>query len=406
MEALLDQLWTSHAQTQTRPKPRAARWAVATLFFINGALLATWVSRIPAVQAAHGLGNGALGLALLAMALGAVVAMPLVGSLMTRFGSDQLSRITVLIYCAMLPCLILAPSTAMFFVALFLFGASHGALDVAMNAQAVAVEKQYRAPIMSSLHALFSTGGFVGAGLGSLLAGNRFTSLLHFSLIAVVLGAVALLTFPQLLQAEEQHELGSTSDEEQRARFPMPSRGLLALGAVALCTMVGEGAMADWSAVYLRNVIRTTEGLSAAGYVAFSIAMLVGRFFGDWLTARVDSVRLVRISGTVAAAGLSVALLTGQPGAILVGFACVGVGFSTVVPMVFSAAGRSPNVAPSVALASVTTMGYLGFLAGPPFIGFVAELFGLRMALGIIVATSLLIIALAPSVRRAASEKR
>jgi predicted MFS family arabinose efflux permease len=368
------------------------------LFFINGALIATWVSRIPAVQAAHGLSHGTLGLAFLAMAAGAVIAMPVIGGLTSRFGSDRLSQVAVVAYCALLPWLVVTSNLIAFFALLFLFGAAHGSLDVAMNAQAVAVAKRYPSPIMSSFHALFSTGGFAGAAAGGVFAGFGLEPLTHFALVASVLGLAAFFACRRLVYASEERVRVSRT-AAPNARAPHVITGLLALGAVALCAMVGEGAMADWSAVYLRNVLQTTEGLAAAGYAAFSVAMLVGRWTGDWLTSRFRTVTIVRVGGTISAMGLSLALLANQPAHVFLGLTLVGAGFSPVVPIVFSAAGNRAGVSPGVALAFVTTMGYLGFLAGPPCIGFAAELVGLRWALALVVVTSALIVALAPSVR-------
>src|SRR5882757_6827063 len=195
-EAVLNPAWAAPAPMP--PRLRAARLAVAMLFFLNGALFASWVSRIPAVQSARGLGNGELGLSLLAVALGAVVAMPLGGMLSGRFGSERISKITALLYCLLLPVLILAPNLATFVITLFLFGAFHGALDVAMNAQAVVVEKLYRQPIMSSFHALWSTGGLAGAATGGLIASQGVTPLAHLSLVALVSLAGVFLIVPHL----------------------------------------------------------------------------------------------------------------------------------------------------------------------------------------------------------------
>jgi MFS family permease len=398
MEATLSQNLAAHSHADAG-RPVSARVAVATLFFVNGALVATWVSRIPAIQAAHGLGNGALGLALLTMAAGAVIAMPLIGSLTVRFGSDRLSQIAVVAFCALMPWLVASSNNVLFFAMLFLFGAAHGSLDVAMNAQAVAVAKRYPNPINSSFHALFSAGGFVGAAAGGVFAGFGIEPLAHFALAAAVLGGAAALVCRHLLFASEERTAISTA-EGPRLKMPRISIGLLSLGAIALCAMVSEGAMADWSAVYLRNILRTTEGLAAAGYAAFSVAMLVGRLLGDPLTSRFDPVMLVRGGGAIAAAGMSLALFTHEPVGVLIGLACVGAGLSSVVPIVFTAAGDHAGISPGVALGLVTTMGYLGFLAAPPFIGFAAEFFGLRCALAVIVASSALIIALAPSVCR------
>jgi predicted MFS family arabinose efflux permease len=397
MEATLSHSIAAPSHSEVS-RPAAARVAVATLFLINGALIATWVSRIPAIQVAHGLSHGTLGLALLAMAAGAVIAMPIIGTLTSRFGSDRLSQVAVVAYCALLPWLVVTRNEIAFFTILFVFGAAHGSLDVAMNAQAVAVAKRYPGPIMSSFHALFSTGGFVGAAAGGVLAGFGLEPLTHFALVAGVLGLAAFFACRHLVYASEERVRVSTAPVPI-TRKPRVFIGLLALGAVALCAMIGEGAMADWSAVYLRNVLQTTEGLAAAGYAAFSVAMLAGRWAGDWLTSRFRTVTLVRMGGAISATGLSLALLANQPACVFLGLTLVGAGFSTVVPIVFSAAGNRAGVSPGVALAFVTTMGYLGFLAGPPCIGFAAELVGLRSALALVIVTSALIVAFAPSVR-------
>ncbi len=389
----------SSGHSRLGDRPRAARWAVKALFFINGALFATWASRIPAVQSERGLNNGALGLALLAIAAGAVTAMPLAGLLIARMGSARLCKISALLYCATLPLILVVPGIVPFVLTLFCFGASHGALDVAMNAQAVTVEKSYGEPIMSSFHALWSSGGLVGAATGGLLAAQGLTPLAHIGLVAASLGVGALLVLPHLLETAEPRS-GCSAQELPKPKFSLPARGILALGAVALCVMMGEGAMADWSAVYLRNSVGTKESLAALGYGTFSIAMAGGRFLGDYLTARFGPVSLVRAGGSLAAGGLLLALAVGRPVAALIGFALVGAGFATVVPLVFSAAGNRNDVDPGVGLASVSTVGYLGFLIGPPAIGLVAQVLGLRSALGIIVATSLIAAALASAVAR------
>jgi predicted MFS family arabinose efflux permease len=400
MEAICERPLIPLAETSARP-PRAARLAVAMLFFLNGAIFATWVSRIPAIQAARALSHGTLGVALLAMAFGALVAMPLAGMATARFGSHRVTQLTAAIYCAILPLPLFAPNFALFVVALFVFGAAHGALDVGMNAQAVAVEERYRRPIMSSLHALFSVGGLVGAGFGGVVAAAGFPPLLHFAAAAMLLGgATALLAFPRLLDARETETLDLPDELASRPRFALPPRSLLVLGVIAFCTMVGEGAMADWTGVFLRNVAGSSEAVAAAGYAAFSVAMAAGRFGGDGLTVHLGPVTIVRISGVLAAAGLALALLFGQSVPALIGFAAVGAGFATVVPQVFSAAGRTTGMSSGAALATVSTLGYFGFLLGPPAIGFLAEAVGLRAALGVIVLTSALLIVLAPSVRR------
>jgi MFS family permease len=378
--------------------PVMARRAVATLFLVNGALFATWVSRLPAIESSRGLSHAMLGVYLFVMAFGAMIAMPMAGLLGSRIGSAQVCRVSALIFAGMLPLLALAPNATTFALALFAFGIGHGALDVSMNAQAVAVEKLYRPPIMASFHALFSTGGLIGAALGGGIAALGLTPAVHFIVMAILLGAVALTTFRALLPFE------MPSASKKAALFPLPTRGLLALGVIALCIMVGEGAMADWSAIYLKKIIATSEGIAAVGYAAFSIAMALGRFFGDSLSARFGPVRLLRGSACVAMAGLVLILASPFSPLALLGFACVGIGFAPIIPLVFSAAGHRSGINPGVALASVTTLGYLGFLLGPPIIGFAAGLVGLRVALGLLFASTLTAVILAPNVGSAQAD--
>jgi predicted MFS family arabinose efflux permease len=379
--------------------PKAARLAVSTFFFMNGVLFASWVSRVPAVQAERGLTHGGLGLALLVIALGALVSMPATGWACGRWGSHRVTAISAAAYCASLPLLVLPEGAGLFGLALFGFGMSHGALDVAMNTQAVGVEQRYGRPINSSFHALFSAGGLVGATLGGVAAANHIAPLHHFLLAAVVLSlATAVIAVPRLLDLGER-ETRAEREPTQAWKFSWPSGRLILLGLVAFCVMMGEGAMADWSAVFLRTVTGTSEATAATGYAAFSIAMALGRFMGDRLSTALGPVNLVRVSGAIAAAGLSLALTIQQTSAALAGFAAVGFGFSVVVPQVFTAAGRIPNLSPGAALSIATTIGYFGFLIGPPLIGFAAEIVGLQAALALIVVLSGAIVFLAPSIR-------
>lgn len=378
--------------------PAASRVAVAILFLMNGGLFGTWVSRIPAVQTGRGLSHATLGLALLAIAAGALVAMPLAGRLAARFGSHRVCQLCAVFYALALPMLAIAPGFMLFVTVLVGFGACHGALDVAMNAQAVVVEKRYRRPIMSSFHALFSVGGLAGAAIGGLVASFGVSPTPHFIGAAVTLLAVAVvIAFPHLIPDQQ---LGSRREHSKAgSRFSLPPRALLAIGAVAFCAMVGEGAMADWSGVFLKQALQASDGFAAAGYAAFSATMVGTRLCGDALSTRLGPVNLVRLSGAVAVLGMIFVLVGPSPGMAMLGFALVGAGFATVVPVAFSAAGRASGVSPSAALATVTTIGYLGFLVGPPIIGFVAEWLGLRGALALIVISSGMIFALAPAVR-------
>ena len=382
-----------YAEAEVPRALRVARLAVVGIFFLNGFVFASWVVRIPAVQQKLDLGEGLLGLALLGIAVGALVSMPLAGALSSRFGSRHVVGATALIFPLALTLLALAPNLPLLTLVLFLFGASGGALDVVMNAHAVQVEKGYGRQIMSSFHAAFSFGGLVGAVIGGLVASFGIEPLVHYSVVSGLCALGAFVAYRALLPAN------ADAGETGTPAFARPNKALLGLGVISFCVLLGEGAMADWSAVYLDNTLETGPGYAAAGYAAFSLAMVFGRLFGDRVIERVGPARIVRLCAAVAAIGLGVALAVGQQYVALVGFACAGLGFSIIFPTALSAAGRTKGMAAGPALAAVSTAGYTGFLVGPPAIGFVAELIGLGSALYIVVALSATIIFLSGTVR-------
>ncbi|MEA2584532.1 MAG: hypothetical protein QOF33_2617 [Thermomicrobiales bacterium] len=378
----------------TMRRARAARWAVMATFGINGLALSSWFPHIPAVQRKLDLSDGTLGLALLGTAVGALIATTASGWVIGRVGSRLATRVSVLALCATLPLPGLAPDLPLLVLALALLGASNGVLDVAMNTQAVAVEKRYRRPIMSTFHGVFSLGGLASSGLAVVIVASGVGTVAHLAIAAIVLGSAALVASRWLLPDEGSR--GSSGGPI----FVRPTGPLIALGVVGFCVLLGEGAMADWSAVYLRNSLDTGAGYAAAGYAVFSSTMALGRLTGDRLTSHFGPATLVRAGGAVVAIGLGLALLLGRPATALVGFACVGAGLSFVFPIVLSAAGRVRGVASGSALAAVTAVGYTGFLAGPPLIGLVAQVTSLRIALAIVAALGVLMIVLAPSVRQ------
>jgi MFS family permease len=376
--------------------PSAARLAVAALFFVQGAVFANWVARIPAVQQKLELSNGELGGVLLGMAIGAVVTMPATGWLLARFDSRLVTTIAVLGYCMVLPLLALAPNLPLLEISLVLFGTFNGATDVSINAQGIDVEQRYRRPIMSSFHGMFSVGGMTCAAGSSILAYLGVDPVPHLLGAGILLGIVVILASNWLLSA------GLETDSHEEPVFALPTGALLGLGVVAFCGLLGEGAMADWSAIYLQKTLKTGPGLAASGYAVFSVMMAVGRFMGDWLTQHLGPVWMIRLGGIVASTGLGLSLVISQPITTLIGFACVGIGLASIVPIVLSAAGLTPGIAPGIALAAVTTAGYFGFLCGPPLIGFASDLVTLRGALGIIVFLCATIAVLAKTVLHAA----
>src|SRR5215204_5150273 len=314
----------SGATAHHRPALRASRLAVLAVFFANGVVIGTWVVRIPAVQQRLGLGEGLLGVALLGAAVGALVAMPLVGALVSRFGSRRIVGTTAALLVLALVTPALAPSLLFLVPALMLLGAANGGLDVSMNAQAVVVERGYGRPIMSSFHAAWSFGGLAGAALGGLLASRGVGPLPHFSAVAVLAAIAFALTYNALLPSH------ADASEGGAPAFARPTRTLFGLGIISFCVLLGEGAMGDWSAVYLDNTLGTGPGFAAAGYAAFSLSMAFGRLFGDRFTERLGPATLVRSCGALAAVGLGTALAVGQPLVALLGFACAGAGFSIV----------------------------------------------------------------------------
>lgn len=371
--------------------PRGARLAVVVLFFLTGLTFASWAARIPAVQTRLGLSPGELGVALLGTAAGELVSMNLAGYLAARFGSRTITVIASVCLSGILPLLALAPNLPVLVAALVLFGAAFGSMNVAMNTQGVVVERRYGRSIFSSFHACYSIGGLTGALLGGLAAAREITPLQHFLSIAL-LGIILTLVVARLLLPARADAQGAG------VAFTRPTRTLLALGLVAFCVVLGEGAMADWSAVYLNTVLRSGMGLAAAGYAAFSIIMAVGRSLGDRLTNRLGASTMVRLGGLTAAAGLTLALISNWLPLALVGFGLVGAGFAVIFPLTLSAAGRAAPQVSGPAIATVATCGYVGFLVGPAAIGFAADSLSLRLTLGLVVLLSLCAAAFAPVV--------
>ena len=359
-------------------------------------MLGSWAARIPAVQRHADLTNTRLGLALFAASLGALVAMPLAGWLCERIGSRRVTVAALLGGAASLFLISLASGLGELSAALFVFGAGFGAINVSANAQGLALERLYDRPILSSFHAAFSGGGLAGAGLGALGAAMGVGPREHFGALALTLIVVGLAAGHRLLPPD--------ADDPRPARtFVRPPRALVALGAAAFFTLLAEGAAADWSAVYLSHSLGATAAVAALGYTGFSLAMAASRLVGDRLNGRFGPVALARWGGLLAATALALALVSDSTPAALFGFAAMGAGLGVVVPVLFRAAGSTPGVSASVGVAAVSTIGWLGFLSGPPVIGFAAGTLGLRSALGIVVvatvALALLSRSASPSVR-------
>jgi hypothetical protein len=347
---------------------------VTLLFLANGAGYGAWAASVPGVKEGLGISDGALGGALLFVAFGAVLAMPVVGWLGARHVPRLLSATALLLVLA-LPLPGLAASVPMLAACLLLMGAGTGAMDVCMNARASRLEQAWGGPIMSSFHAAFSLGGLVGTGLVAVAALLGWGVLGGLSLTAAMIAgaAVAHVLLDRLALA----------GENSGHRFAWPSAAVAGIGALCFLAFMTEGAVVDWSGVFLRSVAGFSAPAGGSGFAAFSAAMVTGRLLGDATVGRFGRVRVLSAGGALAASGIALAIVLPVAGPL--GFALVGLGAANIAPILFSAAGAAGPVA-STGVAAVATLGYGGMLLGPPTIGMLADRIGLRLALGVLVA--------------------
>lgn len=353
------------------------RVAVSSFFFVNGFLYASWTSRLPEIQRFFNIGNAQLGTLLFVLAIGALISMPFSGWLTTRLGSHRITQIAGLVFCALVMLITIYPDIRLVSVIFVFVGLASGAMDVAMNGQAVYVERLWNKPIMSSFHAVFSIGMALGAAAGALFAKYHFQLQTHFMIVGGV-GLLWLIFASIYLIKDEQSESKSTESE---SHFVLPTKAILPLGIIGFCGMTGEGSMADWSAIYMNKVLQQTEAFGAIAFGAFGVAMTIGRIFGDYFTLKLGKRKLLIIDSVLSVVGLGIVLSFSSEWLALGGFFLVGLGLSTVVPIVYSTAGNTEGVIPSVGIAMATTIGYAGFFVGPPTIGFLADTFGLRIGL-------------------------
>jgi MFS family permease len=397
--------------TLNYPQKRISRIAVSALFFLTGLCFASWASRIPDIQQKLGMSDGQLGGLLLSLPVGSLLSMPVAGWLVSKYGSRNVVMIAGLLYAGVLPTLGLVEHTWQLFPCLILFGFCGNMANIAVNTQAVLVEAMYGRSIMASFHGLWSLAGFTGASIGSGMAAGGIVPYQHFLLImvmAIIIVGVSIRSAVRqdVKAAEEKTDKGGGI----RYLFPWMTRRLLILktnrgrdfafsvlrkqillympiiilGVIAFCSMICEGTMFDWSGVYFKKVIHAKEGYIGLGYTAFMSTMAAFRFVADSLTTRFGVKRMLQVSGALTAAGLLIAVTLPFFATAIFGFLLVGAGVSSVVPLVYSTAGRSKTLSPGVSLAAVSTIGYLGFLMGPPLIGFVAQATSLRISFFII----------------------
>jgi MFS family permease len=378
---------------------RRAFLGVMLSFLVHGLVVSTWVSRIASVKSELRLGDGIFGLTLLGTAIGSVTAIPICGRLVTRYGSRRATQWTGVGFSLALVAPALAWNGTALFCALLIFGALAGANDVAMNAQAVATEKSMGRPAMSRFHALFSLGGILGASAGAVVAGRHIPPSLHLAAAALLVLMPA--SFAPRLMAETQPDI--TIKKHASLRRVPPA--LVALSIIGFCIFLSEGAIADWTGIYLKQVIHASPGLVPLGYAVFSAAMALFRFAGDAITLRIGRAGAIRCGGVIAAVGIALAVASHSVGWALLGFAAAGAGYSSIIPLVFGAGGRVESVGEGAGVATVSGIGYLGFLAGPPAIGFVSEITNLRAGLFLLVILSMTAVALVSVVQATSSRQ-
>ena len=363
------------------------RVAVSAAFLIHSTVSGTWAPRLPAIKESLELSDGELGTALVGLAIGLLVGTRLAGAPVDRFGSRPVMRVGFPLLAATLVLPGLADGIATLFLSLFVLGLASGTLDVAMNAQGIEVERHLGRPILSGLHGLWSIGLGIGAGLAALAAAIDADPLEHFAVVAAVL-AVASLGFMRGLLAAHRPAPGDPAEEHVPVRWTL---ALVLLGVIAFCSFVGEGAASDWSAVYMTQELGASEALGAVAFAAFAVTMAIARFAADPLRGRLGNLVLVRGGSLIAAAGLGLGLLVHEPAAAIAGFALLGLGLAPVVPIAFSAAGDLDPRATGRLVGRVATLGYVGSVAGPIMIGWLAEATSLRASLGLVVLLALTI---------------
>ncbi len=383
-------------KTDTR---KGYRVSVGAFYFLIGLVFASWASRIPDIKSSLGMNEAQLGGMLFFIPIGQMAAMALSGYLVSKFGSRIMLVIAAVLYPVALVMIGLAGSMFQLALILVFFGMAANLSNIAVNTQAIGVERLYGCSIMASFHGLWSLAGFIGGLLSTLMVGLKLSPLSHFIIVCGFSFLLVIVMRSSLMPRDGQKN--STHDRTGKQKiFSRPDRLVLALGVVSFLGMVCEGTMFDWSGVYFEEVIAPPATLVRLGYIASMCSMAAGRFAADRFITRFGPSAVLKTSGLIIAAGLIAATAFPSLWTATAGFLLVGLGVSSIVPICYSLARKSTKILPGVAIAMVSTIGFLGFLLGPPVIGFVAHGLDLRWALGIISVFGVLITILAPYVRK------
>lgn len=354
--------------------------AVALVYFCMGLCFSTWASRIPDIKTALHLNDAMLGSILFALPIGQFLMMPFSGKLVTHFGSRKVILFALPLYTFCLSNIGLVKEGWQLAIALFLFGLAGNLCNISINTQGVTAERMYERPIMASFHGGWSLAGFTGAMIGLLMINLKIAPYWHFVTVILIVWIIVFLNHPYLVKGKT----GTHQDEPKRKFFGKPDGILLQLGIIGFCSMASEGAMFDWSGVYFKDVVKAPASLVVLGYTSFMIMMASGRFMADRIISRIGRKRLLQICGVMISGGLFTSVLFPYLIPCTLAFMLVGLGVSSIVPTVYSAAGKHIKVPPGIALATVTSVSFLGFLMGPPLIGYISEIAGLRYSFALI----------------------
>jgi MFS family permease len=356
------------------------RIAVAMVYFSMGLCFASWASRIPDIKTKLHLNDAMLGSILFALPVGQFLMMPFSGKLVTHFGSRRVILFALPIYTVCLSNIGLVNEGWQLAIALFLFGLAGNLCNISINTQGVTTEKLYQRPIMASFHGGWSLAGFTGALIGLLMINLKVAPYWHFLTVILIVWVIVWINHPFLVKGKA----GFNKDEPKRKFFSKPDSILLQLGIIGFCSMASEGAMFDWSGVYFKDVVKAPSSLVILGYTSFMIMMATGRFVADYVITKIGRKRLLQICGVMISTGLFTSVLFPNLITCTFAFMLVGLGVSSIVPTVYSAAGRHSKVPPGIALATVSSVSFLGFLMGPPLIGHIAQIAGLRYSFAVI----------------------
>lgn len=359
---------------------RRTRLAVALVYFSMGLAFASWASRIPDIKTALNLSDGAFGSILFALPVGQFLMMPFSGKLVTRFGSHNVLKVGLPIYTLALTSIGFVQAGWQLAIALFLFGVSGNTCNISVNTQGVAAERLYGRPIMASFHGGWSLAGFTGALIGLVMINLKVPPVWHFVTIILIVWTIVRINYPHLVRTDADPK----KHEPRRKFFMKPDSILLQLGIIGFFSMASEGAMFDWSGVYFKDVVKAPQSLVILGYTSFMIMMATGRFLADSLISRFGRKRLMQVCGVMISGGLFTAVIFPFLVPSTLAFMMVGLGVSSIVPTVYSTAGKHEKIPPGIALATVSSVSFLGFLMGPPLIGFISEAFGLRYSYAVI----------------------